>query len=206
MVGLRLVRPIAAVALGALLASCAGASIGGTIPSGATSQRPRHQQVATLDVETAANEQALVHDATLIVVGTPIGKAREVPTSQEPEGPMAVQTFSAYYHTVKVHQVLRGATVGDTIQVVRGGMSSAAKNKGIVSADGGMTVLPNGKHIFFLQPSAQPEVFQIVGYWSGALQLDANERVKSDRQETKGFDGLDIATVEKKIVELASTQ
>jgi hypothetical protein len=162
--------------------------------------------VVTLDIATAANEQALAHDATLIVVGTPMGKAREVPTSQEPEGPMAVQTFSAYYHTVKVHQVLRGAAMGDTVQVVRGGISSAAKAKGIVSADGDTTALPNGKHILFLQPSAQPEVFQIVGYWSGALQLDANERVKSERQETKGFDGLGIAAVEKKIVELASTQ
>jgi len=162
----------------------------------------------TFDVETAENEQALVRDATAIVVGTPIGKAREVPTSKDADGPMGVQTFSAYYHTIKVHRVLqwRDAAVGDTIQVVRGGTSSKAKAKGAFNPDGDTAELPNGKHLLFLQPSADPDVFQIVGYWSGALRLDGNERVKSDRPETKGFEGLTVEEVEKKLSELAPAQ
>lgn len=56
----------------------------------------------------------------------------------------------------------------------------------------------------FLQPSAEAEVFQVVGHASGELPLDATDRVASVRPETQAFARLDVAAVRTKIAELSA--
>lgn len=166
------------------------------IPS-ARVRSPSVPQVVSADIDYAVDEHDLVRRATLVIVGVPTGQVEEV--NATPNGLSA-----DFRQTVRVQEVLKGDVSGDTVRVIRAGLTNNAPQQGVIVEDGLRGALPPGKHILFLQPSAELGVFQVVGHASGDLPLDTTERVASVRPETQAFAHLDVASVRTKIVELSA--
>ncbi len=155
------------------------------------------RQVSSGDIAYAQDERALVQTASLVVVGTPTGPIEERATT--PDG-----MLTTFHQSVRVHQVLKGQITADTVRVLRAGLSRQAQRDGVVSSTDVRGPLTQAPLILFLQPSAEAEVFQVVGHASGELPLDMADRVAAVRPETQAFAQLDVAAVRTKIAELSA--
>lgn len=156
-------------------------------------------QLITADIDYALDEQDMTRKAELIVVGTPTGKLDEKITT--PDG-----AFATYQQTIQVHEVLKGDAAISTIRVLRAGVSSAMQQRNNVKVEGLAGPLSPGKQVLFLQPSADPGVWQVVGHSSGQLALQANGRVQAGRPEAKGFDNLSVSEVRQKVQTITAGQ
>jgi hypothetical protein len=185
-------RLLVSVLIGTVLFLAAtGCSGNGQRSGNTTSVR----KIVSADIDSAVNERDLVNRATLVVVGSPTGEVEEKVTTNDGE-------FSAYYQTVRVHEVLMGKTADRTVRVVRTGVSSKMKDN-YKDEDGLRGALPQGRMILFLQPSAEPGVMQVVGHFSGEMVLDSADKVSS-LVDVKTFKGLEVAAVRKRVGELRS--
>lgn len=147
-----------------------------------------------------------------------------VPTRQVEEIPVldgagnSDEVFASSYQIVRVQEVLKGQAPGDTVRVVRAGVSTKARGqgatnrgqqlqgKGILVTEDLRGYMPPGRQILFLEPSAKPGVLQVVGHASGEMPLNPAGRVISLRPEAKAFENLDVPGVKRKIEELSTSQ
>jgi hypothetical protein len=158
----------------------------------------------SFDLDLVTDERELVQRATLVVNAIPVG-----PVEVEPLGREGIT--AVYYQDVRVKEVLKGQSPGDTIRALRTGINAQAraqfeKARGLQVFIEDEENLPGalvpGSQVLFLEPSGRPGVFEVVGIRQGAFPLDANGRIAS-AQEFKAFQGLDIPALREKIAELS---
>lgn len=146
------------------------------------------------DVDYALSADDLIRESSAIVVGIPIGKAT-----------FTVQTETGllgdYLQSVRVLDVLYGDTP-KTIQVVRTGLNEELVREGenVIHADIVGGPLPSKPVVLFLQPSARPDAYSIVGHTQGTLILQEDAEVRgadarSEALEHNGFEELRGLTI-----------
>lgn len=189
-----------------------GSVIAGMVVSGCSAASPKATSAPTTSsdvrigvsshasIALVRDERELVRRSTLIIRGTPIGKAQFVATSGD-------KSVGAFYHDVQVHEVLRGRVTSKVIRVLRAGLNPEFRAANLVSHEDLRGELASGNQILFLEPSADSGVFQIVGHWQGVLRLDPKGRVFGiEEQRLKLFDGLDVAGVRNAIEQAAAAR
>ena len=135
----------------------------------------------------------LVDQATLVVVGTPVGQPEEV--ALEPGGSSLLAT---YPQTIRVVEVLVGAAPGATLRIARTGVSTHGRTQGVVAGEV-LGPLPPGHHVLFLMPTGDAALYQIVGHASGALPLTPAGRVTATRPETRELEQLSVPELRSKL-------
>ncbi len=190
------VTGLAAVMAGAVATGllATGGQAGQQRQTTTTGQANRSKIVLSTDIDWAPNEAALVSEASLVVRGTVGSDVRLTPRS--PDG-----LFVDFYLPVQVEEVVGGQDPGSAVTVVWAGLSPSS-SASVEDPDAGLSATPPspGEYVLFLQPSAEPGVYQIVGHTQGLLSLDASGRVAAVGQGGfRDMVGLTVAEIAQRI-------
>ncbi|MDQ3879998.1 MAG: hypothetical protein M3295_02820 [Chloroflexota bacterium] len=144
----------------------------------------------SIDLERVSSEADLIHESTVVAVGSSVGSPTAVPLADR-------ETFADYYLTVSISAILRGPVDLPSAQIVwLGAAPGVPLPPGEDDLGPPETIIaPGGSYVLFLQPSATPGVFQVVGHGQGVLTLDAAGRVT--HVEPSGFQSLVGLTLEQ---------
>ena len=185
-------RNLAAVSVAGII-GLVGVFALASLNRGDESNKPTATRVIAGDVDYASSVDHLVSRSSLVVFGVPIGKPS-----------FTVQTETGllgdYLQSVRVIDVLRGDAPRE-IQVVRMGLD-AEKAKDTVHSDTVGGPLPTRPVVLFLQPSARPDAYAVVGHTQGTLIFgegaeNAGANARSEALEHAGFDELRGLTIEE---------
>lgn len=184
---------------GVLLISLTACAANGNATNQASPNQPQVANVVNASIAYSEDVRMLVGETTLAIVGAPEGVTEEIVLDQQGQGLLA-----DFPQTIRVLEVLMGKAPGNTIRIARTGISSKGRGQGTVAEDL-LGPLPPGRHVLLLMPSADPQFYQIVGYASGEMRLNAAGRVTGTRPEAREFENLDITEVRQKLTTLRGT-
>ncbi|MDQ3381956.1 MAG: hypothetical protein M3546_16865 [Actinomycetota bacterium] len=148
------------------------------------------------DIDYVSSFDELVARSTLIVYGVPIGRVTF--TIQTETG-----LFGDYVQSVRVLEVIEGEAPSE-IQVVRAGVDEEKAREGVerVQSDLLGGPLPHGRTVLFLNASARPDAYSVVGHTQGTVIFGENDQ--SEAVENRGFEelrGLGLADVKARVKE-----
>lgn len=164
---MRTLQPKRAIAVASTALLLCGSVVAGVVLSsggGHPAAAPQNRVVLGADVDNVDSLAALADAASVILIGEATGSPTFV--ARSPDGDLGDYTQDVEIETVCSGDVLPAAVV----PVVRFGASPTSTATFETDELGGP--LPAGRTVYFLQPSAEPGVLQVVGHTQGTLGIN----------------------------------
>ena len=179
------------IAVALVVFAGAAAALGATAFSGGRHATAKKVVRGISEIDYVESTKELIDKSSVIVYGVATGRPSFTVRSDD-------GVYGDYFQDVQVRDTLKGQAPS-SVTVVRLGLSPAAQANGVQADELGGR-LPAGPAVYFLQPSAEEGVLQIVGHTQGSLVFGSNGRVA--KVETHGFGsfvGLTLAQVKARI-------